>query len=85
MLVGVQIIINILLTAAALWLLWQNIKIWSSIKDLAKIVEHVDEDMEYVLRLICKKVIKIKSMDENEGIINMVMNYEIPDASDNDL
>lgn len=84
MLVGVQIIINILLTAAVLWLLWQNIKIWSSIKDLAKIVEHVDEDMEYVLRLISKKVIKIKSMDENEGIINMVMNYEIPDASDND-
>ena len=84
MLVGVQIIINILLTAAVLWLLWQNIKIWSSIKDLAKIVEHVDEDMEHVLRLISKKVIKIKSMDENEGIINMVMNYEIPDASDND-
>ena len=84
MLVGVQIIINILLTAAVLWLLWQNIKIWSSIKDLAKIVEHVDEDMEHVLRLICKKVIKIKSMDENEGIINMVMNYEIQDASDND-
>lgn len=84
MLVGVQIIINILLTAAVLWLLWQNIKIWSSIKDLAKIVEHVDKDMERVLRLICKKVIKIKSMDENEGIINMVMNYEIPDASDND-
>lgn len=84
MLVGVQIIINILLTAAVLWLLWQNFKIWSSIKDLAKIVEHVDEDMEHVLRLICKKVIKIKSMDENEGIINMVMNYEIPDASDND-
>ena len=84
MLVGVQIIINILLTAAVLWLLWQNIKIWSSIKDLAKNVEHVDEDMEHVLRLICKKVIKIKSMDENEGIINMVMNYEIPDASDND-
>ena len=83
MLVGVQIIINILLTAAVLWLLWQNIKIWSSIKDLAKIVEHVDEDMEYVLRLISKKVIKIKSMDENEGIINMVMNYEIQDASDN--
>ena len=51
MLVGVQIIINILLIAAVLWLLWQNIKIWSSIKDLAKIVEHVDEDMEHVLRL----------------------------------